>query len=476
MGTNFAIGYERLLELFKDAQTNSPKGVGLKRKGSGSNQRIYLRFKVGNKDRKPYACNCTFSLDGIASASKKANLVAEKLASCTSEIEFWEWYDREIKEISNIKNDILTFGEAIIQIENDFFNGYRLFKKPPEKRDRKHPSDNNSWETVYLRYYQYLPQNKQINLKDIQEVLSRWEQGSKSYKDAVSVMKKLARTAKRKDILDDLEDLNSKQTKFRKKQTIGLDEFLEWRDKALGITEELHPNANLDTRKKWLWVFSMCIQYGMRISEVFAIKNLYERYTNKELNIDIPAYNDPNNEGNIIYIGKKTILGTTVKTGDRFSRLIIPPSYPNLTEKLDTLNPKLPDNKPGKNSKVRTIANFISGKARNYLVEWNAPFTQTHADRHLCNLLGMQAGIKQEIRSQSLGHTPQSNQNSYKSAQSIQTQLDVLRYSNQDAIDFVAALNLGKKLVKRYPGSYQPIAELLARIYGKNEDDVMNLL
>ena len=214
----------------------------------------------------------------------------------------------------------------------------------------------------------------------------------------------------------------------------------------------------------------------MRISEVFAIKNLYGRYTNQELNIDISVYNDPSNEGNIIYIGKQTILGTTIKTGDRFSRLIVPPNYPDLTEKLDTLNPKLPNNKPRKDSKTDTLRKFYANRARKVLVNWNAPFTQTHADRHLCNLLGMQAGIKQEIRSQSLGHTPQSNENSYKNAQSIQTQLDVLRYSNQDAIDFVAAFNIAKKLVKRYPSSYQPIAELLAKIYGKNEDDVMNLL
>ncbi len=101
-------------------------------------------------------------------------------------------------------------------------------------------------------------------------------------------------------------------------------------------------------------------------------------------------------------------------------------------------------------SKDYTVATFFATTSRSYLIEWNAPFTQTHADRHLCNLLGMQAGIKQEIRSQSLGHTVQSNENSYKSAQSIQTQLDILRYSNQDAIDFVAALNIAKKLVKRY--------------------------
>ena len=476
MSNSFAVGYERLLELFEDAQKQSPKGVSLRRIQSGSRQRIYLQFRVGNKNRRPYPCNCTFSLDGIANASKKAVLVAEKLASCTSEVEFWKWYDREIKEVSNIKNDILTFGEVITKIENEFFNSYRLFKKPPEKRDRNHPSDKKSWHNSYFTYYRYLPSDRQTNLKDIQNVLSRWEQGSKSYKDAVSVMKKLARTAKRKDILDELEDLNSKQTKFNKKQTIGLDEFLEWRNEVLGITRELHFNANLEVRKNWLWVFSMCIQYGMRISEVFAIKNLYGSYTNKELDIDIPAYNDPNNEGNIIYIGKETILGTTIKTGDRFSRLIVPPSYPRLTEELDTLNPKLPENRPRKSSKDYTVATFFATTSRSYLIEWNAPFTQTHADRHLCNLLGMQAGIKQEIRSQSLGHTVQSNENSYKSAQSIQTQLDILRYSNQDAIDFVAALNIAKKLVKRYSGSYQPIAELLARIYGKNEDDVMNLL
>ena len=255
-----------------------------------------------------------------------------------------------------------------------------------------------------------------------------------------------------------------------------MDDFLDWRNKALGITEELRSNVNLEVRQNWLWVFSMCIQYGMRISEVFAIKNLYGRYVNQELGIDIPAYNDPNNKGNIIYIGKTTVLGTTVKTGDRFSRLIIPPSCPNLTEILDTLNPKLPSNRPKKDSKPNTITGFFGKMARSYLALWNAPFTQTHADRHLCNLLGMQAGIKQEVRSQSLGHTPQSNQNSYKSAQSIQTQLDVLRYSNQDAIDFLAALNEAGKLVKRYPSSYQPIAELLAKIYGKDEDNVMNLL
>ena len=227
MSPNFAIGFERLIELFKDAQKESPKGVTLKRKGSGNKQRIYLQFKLGSTARQPYACNCTFTLDGIASASKKAVLVAQKLSECTSEVEFMRWYDKEIKEIGDIKNDVLTFGEVITKIENEFFDGYRLFKKPPEKRDRNHPSDKTSWHKVYFAYYRYLPSDKPINLKDILDTLSSWKQGTKSYKDAVSVMKKLARTAKRKDILDELDELKSKQTEFRKKQTIGLDDFLD---------------------------------------------------------------------------------------------------------------------------------------------------------------------------------------------------------------------------------------------------------
>ena len=217
MSNSFAIGFERLLELFQDAQKESPKGVSLRRVKSGNRQLVYLQFKVGSKVRKPYPCNCTFTLDGIASASKKAKLVAQKLSSCTSEVEFMEWYDKEIKEVSDIKNDLLTFGEVITQIENEFFNGYRLFKKPPEKRDRNHPSDKNSYKRVYDDVYKHLPKNKPVNTKDILAVLSKWEQGSKSYKDAVSVMKKLARTAKRGDILDELENINSKQTKFQKK-------------------------------------------------------------------------------------------------------------------------------------------------------------------------------------------------------------------------------------------------------------------
>ncbi len=51
--------------------------------------------------------------------------------------------------------------------------------------------------------------------------------------------------------------IDSKQTEFRQCQTITLEEFMEWRDRVLGISVELHKNSNLEVRKAWLWVFGV---------------------------------------------------------------------------------------------------------------------------------------------------------------------------------------------------------------------------
>jgi hypothetical protein len=91
---NYEIGYETLLDEFNKARKKTPKGVALARKSSG----IYLQFKTTNKVRAQYACNCAFTLDGIDEAVKKARKVAEALKTIDSESEFWQWYDKEIKE------------------------------------------------------------------------------------------------------------------------------------------------------------------------------------------------------------------------------------------------------------------------------------------------------------------------------------------------------------------------------------------
>jgi hypothetical protein len=88
----------------------------------------------------------------------------------------------------------------------------------------------------------------------------------------------------------------------------------------------------------------------------------------------------------------------------------------------------------------------------------------------------MQAGIPLEVRAQSLGHTPAMNDSTYKKRQSTQTTLDLLFKSNTQAIDFVSGLNEAKRLVADYPDSKQVIAKLIAKIYGKNSDEIIDLL
>ena len=115
MGKNYnhEIGYESLLTDFNRYQKQSPRGVSMRRTGNN----IYLKFKIGDKPRKDYACNCSFTLDGMVSALSKAHKVSEALKTLKSESEFWEWYDREIKETNKVENDLLTFKKAITQCQ-----------------------------------------------------------------------------------------------------------------------------------------------------------------------------------------------------------------------------------------------------------------------------------------------------------------------------------------------------------------------
>jgi hypothetical protein len=469
MGKNYnhEIGYETLLADFKRYQKQSPKGVSLRRTGNN----IYLKFKVGNKTRKDYGCNCSFTLDGMVSALSKARKVADALKSLKSESEFWEWYNYEIKDIGKIENDLLTFRDAIALIETDFWERHDRRK---QKRDKNNPSDLSSWNEVYYRFYKHLPQNKAVNLKNIQQTLERWNKGTKSYKSAVSVFKKLARVANKESITEALDKLDVTQTEFNELQSATLDDFLKWRDRVLGITTKLHPNSDLDVRKAWLWVFSIQAVYGLRIHEVFAIQNLDKPFTTKD-KVPIPALNDANNKDNLLVIGKKTQIGTKTKTHYRLARPLLPNNYLDLIERLEIKNPLLPSNKPiGDNP--NTIRKFYTRKARTRLLGWNAPFTQTHSLRHLANLNGMQSGISSEVRAQSLGHTVAMNDSTYKKRQHTKTTIDILLNSNKQAIDFTSGLLEAKQIIKKYPNSEVAIVELISKIYQKSETEIENLL
>ena len=416
MGTNYnhEIGYETLRKDFKRYQKESPRGVSLQNK---RNKTIILKFKINGKE-KSKGCNCSFTLDGMVEALKKAKLVATKLETLASETEFWLWYDKEIKNESQLVNDQRTFAQAIIEVQRDFWNRPSRTKR---KRDKSNPSDQSSYYRTYGCFYKHLPEYKKVNLADIMKVIDMQQKGTRNYKYAVSAMKKLARINKRQDILEKLDDLNVVQTELTRLQTITLDEFLMWRLEALGVTKTLSDKVNIESRKAWMWVFSMQVVYGLRLSEAFAIKNTDVDYVTSD-GKTIPALIKPDNTSNLIYVGDETLLGTTVKTGSRIARPQVPPTHPNLLETLEIKNPFIPTNAPTSSNPLRTNK-FYTRMARQRLISWGAPTTQTHALRHLANINGIQAGIPQEVRAQSLGHTVQMNESVYKKRQGTQTTL-----------------------------------------------------
>lgn len=281
-------------------------------------------------------------LDGMVEALKKTKLVKERLENLRSEVEFWEWYDKEIKNESQLVDDRLTFKEAIKKVEDDF---WRRPDRRKCKRDKSNPSDQSSLYDTYTLYYKRLPENEILNLKTILAVIETRQKGKTSFAYCVSAMKKLVEINRRRDILQELQTIDVTVTEFTDLQTIDLQGFLKWRNETLGITTTLHKNVHLDTRKAWLWVFPVQIVYALRISEVFAIKNLLEPYVTKDKET-IPALNDPNNTNNILVIGSETIIGTTTKTGYRLARPQIPPSHPNLIEELQIKTPLVPTNRP----------------------------------------------------------------------------------------------------------------------------------
>jgi hypothetical protein len=469
MGTdyNHEIGYETLQKDFKRYQKETPRGVSLQNK---RNKTIVLKFKISGEE-KSKGCNCSFTLDGMVDALSKAKKVAEKLKTCSSIIEFDKWYDEAILEKGKIIDDRMTFGEAIAKVEDDFWSRPSRTKR---KRDRENPSDLNSWYDTYARFYKHLPNTRSINIADLQMVTSKWKRGTKTYKGAVSAMKKMASINHRQDIYDGLNELDTSQTEYRELQSITLGEFLNWRDKVLNLKLCQHPNTNIETRKAWLWVFSMQVVYGLRIHEVFAVANAFEPFVTKD-KVTIPALSDQENAENILVLQGETLIGTTTKTGYRLARPQIPPKYPDLIERLEIKNPSIPTNKP-RSSTAKALVNFYNKCGYDRLNRWNAPTTETHAFRHLANINGMQAGIPLEIRAQSMGHTPAMNDSVYKKRQSTQTTLDLYNNSNQNAIDFVSALAESKKLVKTYPEHKDFAAQLLSIIYQKNHSEISNLL
>ncbi|MCC3443728.1 MULTISPECIES: hypothetical protein [unclassified Microcoleus] len=461
---DYLIGYERVLDYLKEAQKESPKVVALKKDTKAKGSYITLQFKLGDK---PFnkSCGCNLTMQGVSDALKKAHLVATALESLSSETEFWSWYDDVILGKNVVRNDLITFGEAIAKVEAGYWDGYT---KKRQKRDKENASHLSIWYDAYGQYYKLLPQDTIVNLTDVMSVINSKKTGSKTRQTCLSVMKKLAETIGDSRLREELSNIDGKQTIYRDDlQAVSIEDFLQLRNDVLNIPAN-DKRYHLESRKAWLWVFSMQIVYGLRVHEVFAIQNVNQPFKTKD-GATIPALSDPINTKMIAVVGDKTALNTTTKTGYRLTIPLLPPTHANLIEQLEIKSAKLPEL-----NLVSTNPNTIVGKynksARDRLESWSK-FTQTHALRHLSNLNGMMSGISLETRAMSLGHSPTMNDTVYKRRQTTQTTIDLLTKSDNQAIPLNSAIKVLKQL-----GADAKMIAYTASIYSVSPDKITELL
>lgn len=460
---DYLIGYERVLDYLKDAQKKCPKEVGLKKDNKAKGAYITLQFKLGDK-RVNKSCGCNLTMQGITDALRKAHLVATALESLSSETEFLRWYDDVILEKNVVRNDLITFGEAIAKVEAGYWDGVDRKLKP---RDRKNISQVASWDRAYGDFYKLLPPATIVNLADLLAALATKEKGSKQFGFALFASQKLAATIKDEYICKGLEDISHTQTKFRKRQNADLGKILEWfkqaRDNALP--------RYADNRKRWLWVLAMQMVYGFRVDEVFAILNIHEPFMTDDA-VTIPALSDPKNKKMIAVVGDKTTLGTTTKTGYRLVAPMLPPSHPNLIEVLDLRNGNLPHLRVQKVSSPKHIISKYGDAARDRMKDWNCPITHTHALRHLCNHNGKQAGINIEDRAANLGHSIAMNESVYAKHQATNTRLATIdSMTSRRQLPLEGALQALVRI-----GITPETLALVSEIYGLQIDDLLSLV
>jgi len=436
------VDHELVRLYLKACQKSTPRGIRI----TQSRRRLFLRFKTATKSgNSDITCNEDYTRDGCVNALAKALFVAHKLNECETEMEFWSWYETQIKEVKILKNDIITIGNAIETVRTEFFKDY-------DKCGRNRNDDSFSismeaaYDDAYGRHHTRL--NPDLNLTAnnlISEVNRVWKHlgHSSGFRTAKSAVCKLLRVYRMSSEVDKYNAYfgNARSTKRKEIQLIDLEAFLDFRDRVLGLNGHKlttkQRNA-LDTRKSWFKAFCINLLYGFRASEFKAILNLDEPVKiGKRI---IKALHDPDNDENILVVdgffwviddsGQKHKI--TTKTGARQARPMIHPDYPNLIELLDIKNPtiQLPVVTPKHTSNPRVIKGCYSSamwrKLNKYIDQVGEGFTQTHALRHLANYHGKLSGLTVDQRSLSFGHSNNMNDLVYNKHLSPDAEIDLL--------------------------------------------------
>ncbi|MDB9516731.1 hypothetical protein PN466_07205 [Roseofilum reptotaenium CS-1145] len=444
------VDHELVRAYLKACQKSTPKGIRIVSSGN----RLYLRFKTATKPATVNnSCNEDFTRDGCVNALAKALSTTEALRNMDSESEFWEWYEVEIKGAVSLENDIITIGEAIEIVKNNYINGYDKCGRDRSEEKLKSNTLAN-YHLTYGNHHQKLnPKLRLTGENIISELNQSWSQlfsisgnqtlCSKGFKNAYTGVLKLLRDTKLSSELDKVTSHFGTLKVIRKTevQSIDLEAFLDFRARVLGLNGYELTKAqwsNIKSRQSWFKAFSINLIYGLRASEFKAIQNIDEPIT-----IDgytFKALHDPTNDENIIIIGdgfwvtdtSEEKHWITIKTGNRIARPMLHPDYPGLVELLEVKNAevKIPECTPSSSSSPERIKRVFEMSLRRRLSSYISQvggqgFTQTHALRHLANYHGKLAGLTRDQRALSLGHS-QSMNDKYDKHQSTRNQVNLL--------------------------------------------------
>ena len=438
------VDHELVRAYLKACQKSTPKGVSISKQGN----RLYLRFKTATKPATANnGCNESFTRDGCVNALAKALSVSNALGTSTSESEFWEWYEGEVKGVKTLENDIITIGQAVEIVESNYFNGYD--KRGRSRNDEKSKTNSKSgYHQTYGAYYSKLNPSLSLTAENlISEIMRNWEElyrkKTKGFKNAYTACLKLLRDTKQTIELDKITAHfgTIQVTAKTKEQAVDIETFLDFRARVLGL--EGYELTKLQmryyrSRQSWFKAFCINLVYGFRASEFKAIRNLDEA-----IKIDgctFKALHDPANTENILVLDDgfwvtdtaENRHWITIKTGERLARPMLHPSYPDLVAVLRVKDPEigLPVMTPSANSSPKTIkecyTHGMSERLRGYIKQVGGQgFTQTHALRHLANMHGKLSGLTRDQRALSLGHSAAMN-DKYDKHQTMRNQVNLL--------------------------------------------------
>ena len=450
--------FDHILAFYRSRQAECPPGVGLR---LDKGKYLNLQFKLpGTNTRSSRSCGESFTYPGIENALIKTHKVAEALSQFELASEFWEWYEKAILGRNTIEDDLKTYRQIFKEIEADFWNSTNHQTK--RKRSRHLPNDVKTYEGYYGRCFdKFSNWDSYPTWKEIKKVLFSWKQGTKSFRDAYFVCKKIsAKSHNSKLILNHLAGINPEQTERAARQSISLQQFLEWYQTAYDEIPNLAQENHREARRRWLWVTAMCVLYGLRPSEISAGLNLTKPYTKD--GVTIPAINDPNNNTLLLVLGDFTYFGASIKTGGRVCKSVT--TSESLIAQLHIKEGNLPIYNPKPTSEAKTIICGFNICHRNRLKNYKCPVTQVYAFRHLYNQLGEMYGVPQEIRARSMGHSVAMNDSVYKRRDNLQTTVDILTNHSRLPLPLRAVedelerqgVDLGHEMVKLVLGVVYP--------------------